>query len=121
MKTFNSASTSRDQTVMFAPGLARSTAVKGVQARADWISAIRNLVCPECGGRMGGRRKEFQCQGQCGTDWRPLWESAFAQPKRMRTARVDDRPGRAIGGTPALEGCHTGEGNRALGEVQLAI
>jgi len=44
------------------------------QASEDIISGILNWVCPECGGRMGGRRKEFKCQGECRTDWRDLWE-----------------------------------------------
>lgn len=51
---------------------------------ADYMSAIRNWVCPECGGRMGGRSKEFQCQGQCGADWREVWESVAAPRKRSR-------------------------------------
>jgi tRNA(Ile2) C34 agmatinyltransferase TiaS len=38
------------------------------------FSSILNWVCPECGGRMGGRGKEFRCQGKCQMDWRPLWE-----------------------------------------------
>ena len=42
-----------------------NAAVTGISA--DYVSAIRNWVCPECGGRMGGRSKEFQCQGRCGT------------------------------------------------------
>jgi hypothetical protein len=44
------------------------------------ISDIRNWVCPECGGRMGGRRQEFKCQGECRTDWRDVWESGSAKP-----------------------------------------
>jgi hypothetical protein len=39
-----------------------------------FISAILNWVCPECGGRMGGRTQEFKCQGACRTDWRDVWE-----------------------------------------------
>jgi hypothetical protein len=41
---------------------------------AELLSAIINLVCPECGGPMGGRSKEFKCRGQCEKDWRPEWE-----------------------------------------------
>jgi hypothetical protein len=41
---------------------------------ADLVSSILNWVCPECGGRMGGHGYEFKCQGECQTDWRPLWE-----------------------------------------------
>lgn len=121
MKTFNSAGTSRDQADMFAPGPARSTAVKCVEAGAEWISAIRNLVCPECGGRMGGRSKEFQCQGQCGTDWRPLWESAFARSTRLRTAKLSEHARRAVCDNNTLVARHTDEGNKPLGEVQFAI
>jgi hypothetical protein len=40
----------------------------------DIISDILNLVCPECGGPMGIRTKEFKCQGECRTDWRDVWE-----------------------------------------------
>lgn len=40
----------------------------------DVLSSIRNWICPECGGRMGGHGKEFKCQGRCQRDWRPVWE-----------------------------------------------
>jgi tRNA(Ile2) C34 agmatinyltransferase TiaS len=40
------------------------------KATAEVISSILNWVCPECGGRMGGRGREFQCQGECQIDWR---------------------------------------------------
>jgi tRNA(Ile2) C34 agmatinyltransferase TiaS len=42
---------------------------------AEMISNILNWVCPECGGRMGGEGLEFQCRGQCRTDWQELWSS----------------------------------------------
>jgi hypothetical protein len=45
------------------------------KATAEVISSIRNWVCPECGGRMGGPGMEFQCQGRCQTDWRQVWHS----------------------------------------------
>ena len=51
---------------------------------AEYISAIRNLVCPECGGQMGGRPKEFKCHGRCGRDWRAVWESAFTTRRLAR-------------------------------------
>ncbi len=56
---------------------------------ADCLSAILNLVCPECGGRMGSRSNVFQCQGQCGTDWRSIWESASVN--RRTPIRLKDR------------------------------
>ena len=49
-----------------------------VRASADVISDILNWICPECGGRMGGRGQEFRCQGECLTDWRPIWERAIS-------------------------------------------
>ncbi len=51
-----------------------------VRARAntDVISAILNWVCPDCGGRMGGRGKEFNCQGECQTDWRLIWKRVLS-------------------------------------------
>lgn len=44
----------------------------------DVVSGILNWVCPECGGRMGGRGKEFKCQGECQTDWRRIWERVLS-------------------------------------------
>jgi hypothetical protein len=44
-----------------------------VAGHEDVISGILNWVCPGCGGRMGGRGKEFKCQGECQTDWRQIW------------------------------------------------
>jgi len=44
------------------------------------ISGILNWVCPECGGRMGGRTREFKCQGKCRTDWRDVWERRVGKP-----------------------------------------
>jgi tRNA(Ile2) C34 agmatinyltransferase TiaS len=41
-------------------------------------SSILNWICPECGGRLGGRGKEFKCQGECQTDWRELWEKGLS-------------------------------------------
>jgi len=55
------------------------TSYGDVGVSAELISAIRNLVCPECGGPMGGRLKEFQCRGKCGVDWRSVWEHAIAR------------------------------------------
>ena len=50
-----------------------------VKLDTDVISGILNCVCPECGGRMGERGKEFRCQGQCLKDWRQTWEQASAE------------------------------------------
>ena len=63
--------------------------MQSIKASEDVISGILNCVCPECGGRMGGRGKEFKCQGQCQTDWRQTWEL-------VSSARPDKRPQRAL-------------------------
>jgi hypothetical protein len=59
------------------------------QTSEDIISGILNWVCPECGGRMGGRTKEFKCQGECLTDWRDVWERRVGKPgKKANSARA---------------------------------
>jgi tRNA(Ile2) C34 agmatinyltransferase TiaS len=52
--------------------------LNAVRSGADVISGILNCVCPECGGRMGERGKEFKCRGECLMDWRQTWERALA-------------------------------------------
>jgi hypothetical protein len=52
------------------------------QTSEDIISGILNRVCPECGGRMGGREREFKCQGQCLRDWRNVWERRADKPRK---------------------------------------
>jgi tRNA(Ile2) C34 agmatinyltransferase TiaS len=52
------------------------------QIGEDIISGILNWVCPECGGRMGGRTREFKCQGECLTDWRDVWEVRVGKPHK---------------------------------------
>jgi hypothetical protein len=50
------------------------------QTSEEIISGILNWVCPECGGRMGGRTQEFKYQGQCLRDWRDVWERRLGKP-----------------------------------------
>ncbi len=52
------------------------TRCSSVRSGADVLSGILNCVCPDCGGRMGERGKEFRCQGECHQDWRQAWEQA---------------------------------------------
>ena len=68
---------------------------------ADYLSSIVNWVCPECGGPMGGRSKEFQCLGQCGKDWRSVWESASVtkRTKPVRRGPCLDRSSRRVNTT----------------------
>ena len=42
------------------------------------ISAIRNLVCPLCGGSMMG----FRCLGHCRSDWQVEWDLAVSAPSK---------------------------------------
>ena len=58
------------------------------RASADVISGILNGVCPDCGGRMGGPGREFNCQGECRKDWRQVWE-------RTHSAGLDCRSNKA--------------------------
>jgi len=54
------------------------------KASAEVVSSILNWVCPECGGRMGGRGSEFECHGERQIDWRQLWEQVLAAGRPTR-------------------------------------
>jgi hypothetical protein len=63
----------------------------------DIISDILNWVCPQCGGPIGGRTKEFKCQGECRTDWRDVWERSLRattpqplQPANSNGSEIQD-------------------------------
>ena len=62
----------------------QSTAVTTRFLTAADVSSILNLICPGCGGPLGGFAEEFKCQGYCRTDWRPAWASGG--PKYVRRA-----------------------------------
>ena len=55
------------------------------------VSSILNLICPSCGGPLGGPAKEFKCQGFCRRDWRPDWESSRLTRRRRKTIRSNRR------------------------------
>ena len=59
-----------------------------IKGPADVVSSILNWVCPQCGGAMGGRGKEFKCQGACQTDWRRFWERGFSVVFDKRSQRA---------------------------------
>jgi hypothetical protein len=67
------------------------TKLSAVRTTTDVVSGILNWICPECGGRMGGRGKEFKCQGDCQKDWRLIWERSFAV---RRLPGLEDGPER---------------------------
>lgn len=54
------------------------------QATKEVHSSILNWVCPECGGRMGGRGNEYKCQGECQTDWRQIWKRILPLDAKTR-------------------------------------
>jgi tRNA(Ile2) C34 agmatinyltransferase TiaS len=58
------------------------------KVNTDVISGILNCICPECGGRMGERGKEFECQGECRRDWRQVWEQASPVEVGARSKRA---------------------------------
>ena len=55
------------------------------------VSSILNLICPSCGGPLGGPSKEFKCQGHCRKDWRPDWENSGLNQTRKKTTRSNRR------------------------------
>jgi hypothetical protein len=63
-----------------------------LRTSADTISSIVNWVCPDCGGRMGGRTREFKCQGDCQRDWRGVWlSSLLVKPTRLNVVTLRSR------------------------------
>jgi radical SAM protein with 4Fe4S-binding SPASM domain len=69
----------------------RTTETAAGELNASMISAILNLVCPQCGGCM----MEFRCQGKCRKDWRSEWDSAVdAQQRTPRSRRHPSIAGR---------------------------
>jgi hypothetical protein len=68
------------------------------------ISSILNMVCPECGGPMGGQAEEFKCQGRCRNDWRMVWEGHLAEepalgaPAALRLTSIDAHCSRTSNG-----------------------
>jgi hypothetical protein len=62
-----------------------------VVLNANVVSGILNWVCPGCGGRMGGRGKEFKCQGECQTDWRQVWEEVLSERRSPDLVGVSKR------------------------------
>jgi tRNA(Ile2) C34 agmatinyltransferase TiaS len=58
-----------------------------LRINADLLSSIVNWVCPQCGGKMGGRGNEFKCLGKCKIDWRPIWEKSTANTTNQRVSR----------------------------------
>jgi hypothetical protein len=68
------------------------------------ISGILNWVCPECGGRMGGRTREFKCQGKCRTDWRDVWERRVGKPgKNPNSSHVQSKQFKIYATTEAAQ------------------
>lgn len=57
------------------------------QASKQVTSAILNCVCPECGGALDLSTSEFRCLGQCGKDWRQVWDGARSDSKEAWRAK----------------------------------
>jgi hypothetical protein len=66
-----------------------ATAAVATGNSKDLISAIVNLVCPECGGGM----MEFRCLGRCSRDWRPEWEWTMHAIRRTDSRNHRKPPG----------------------------
>jgi hypothetical protein len=75
-----------------------SETVTEASLTANDVSYILNLICPRCGGPLGGVLKAFGCQGRCQKDWRPEWEVSITAgmlnkaQNRRRTPKIS--PGR---------------------------
>jgi tRNA(Ile2) C34 agmatinyltransferase TiaS len=76
----------------FTPGMSGCAmsliTVSSLKQTAEVVSNILNLVCPECGGKMGGEGLEFQCQGRCQTDWRELWTRFDTVGSRLQITKL---------------------------------
>ena len=55
---------------------------KTSNAPSALLSAIINLVCPQCGGAM----LDFRCLGECSRDWRLEWALAAGISHAFRSA-----------------------------------
>jgi hypothetical protein len=86
-----------------------------IVANSDVISGILNWVCPECGGRMGGRGEEFKCQGECLADWRLIWERMLSDkhnaPSKSRSDRFSGKRMDARGSSQSLADLVTRSGS----------
>ena len=70
----------------------QSTAVTTRLLTAADVSSILNLICPRCGGPLGGFAEEFKCQGYCRTDWRTAWVTAVqVHPKAHDCSSCNNR------------------------------
>jgi hypothetical protein len=61
---------------------------------------------------MGGRTKEFKCQGECRTDWRDVWERSLRattrqhlRPANSNGSEIQDDPDPEEPYWPSIE-CH---------------
>ena len=66
-------------------------------------SAIVNSICPACGGALSLSSQQFQCQGRCGTDWRPMW-NRILEPEIAGANRFD-QVGKGKGSVEDLAFC----------------
>jgi len=45
------------------------------------VSALINMICPDCGGAM----LDFRCRGECCRDWKLEWDLLRLSNSRRRT------------------------------------
>ena len=70
------------------------------------ISSILNLVCPLCGGPLGGLPEEYKCQGFCRTDWRRAWASRGAKHPQNDARQARSLKRTAVNGYKEKVGRH---------------
>lgn len=74
-------------------GVMHSITVQHASLTANDISSILNLICPGCGGPLGGESKEFKCQGHCRKDWRSDWDSnGLSRSRKKSINRSNSKP-----------------------------
>ena len=66
-----------------------------IRSIANVRSAIVNCLCPECGGAIELHSNQFRCLGQCGKQWRAIWESTKVDAAQPRSS--DNLPSRVRG------------------------
>lgn len=68
-----------------------SVTVQATLLSSSEVSSILNLICPRCGGPLGGRSNEFKCQGLCRKDWHGEWQSSQPSANSNGTTRRSSR------------------------------
>lgn len=67
-----------------------------IRLSANMKSAIVNCVCPECGGAIDLSTDGFRCLGECGKNWRSVWNDVLSEQKQARRNQRRARYSRTV-------------------------